>query len=139
MATRYEVKLRAPTVYLALQAFEGTDLRWPLECKLTSTAGTEVAMDVTGATWLLNISDKAGGTVILTGAAVTAWADTGVYVVTAASGYIDLIACAADLAALTVGTTYWYDLKITTPASQDYIPSWTGVLWRGPFDYLVTA
>lgn len=139
MSETINVTVENPTADRPIEVPEACDLRLPLHLQVIDTAGVTQDCSVTDCTWVLNISDAPGGTVKLTGGLVTDWADTGVKVETAASGYIHLIACKADLATLTAGTTYWYDLSVTTPAGHTYLPSWTGTLLRGMFTVLSAA
>lgn len=139
MTETIQVTVESPTATRPIEVPEGCDLRLPLHLQVIDTAGVTQNFSATDCTWTLNISDYPGGTVKLTGGLVTVWADTGVKVETAASGFIHLIAQVSDLATLTAGTTYWYDLTVTTPAGHAYLPSWTGMLLTGSFTVTTAA
>lgn len=110
---------------------DGCDYRDALHLQvLTEDGPPAIDLDCTSATWALTVSNAQGGTALLTGAALSTWADTGVMVEDAATGYVHVVVCAADVSALGPGD-YYYQVTVSLPAGHAYRPSWTQCLLSG--------
>jgi hypothetical protein len=113
---------------------DGCDYRDYVHLQVMPEAGPPaVDCDLTGATWALTVSDEQGDTAaLLTGADIATYADTGVYVEDAATGYAIIIVCAADVTTLGPGD-YYYQVTMSLPAGHAYRPSWTQCVFAGTF------
>lgn len=113
------------------EVVDGCDYRDALHLQvLTESGPPAVDLDCTSATWALTVSDAQGGTALVTGATIATWADSGVMVEDAVTGYVHVVVCAADVATLGPGD-YYYQVAVTLPAGHTYRPSWTQCLLAG--------
>ncbi len=113
------------------EVVDGCDYRDALHLQvLTEDGPPAVDLNCTSATWALTVSNAQGGTALLTGADIATWSDSGVMVEDAATGYVHVVVCAADVATLGPGD-YYYQVAVTLPAGHAYRPSWTQCLLSG--------
>lgn len=115
------------------EVVDGCDYRDAMHLQvLTESGPPAVDLDCTSATWTLVVSDEQGGTALLNKTSTSAWTTSGVYVEDAATGYVYIVVCAADVTTLGPGA-YYYQVTVTLPASHAYQPSWTQCLLAGTF------
>lgn len=118
---------------------DGCDYRDALHLQVLGETGPPaVDLDCTSATWALTVSNAQGGTALVTGADIATWSDSGVMVEDAATGYVHVVVCAADVATLGPGD-YYYQVAVTLPAGHAYRPSWTQCLLSGTFTVKAAA
>ena len=115
------------------EVVDGCDYRDALHLQvLTEDGPPAVDLNCTSATWALTVSNAQGGTALITGATLSTWADSGVMVEDAVTGYVHVVVCAADVSTLGPGD-YYYQVTVALPASHAYRPSWTQCLLAGTF------
>jgi len=100
---------------------------------LKRDTGTAVVVDLTSVTWTLIISDKPGGTAVLSKTTTSDWTASGIHVDTAASGTFTVYILAADTADIGVHAGYYYEVVASFPSGHADFPSMVKTLLAGTF------
>ena len=122
MATTVITTLADPTMSKTLTARTGVDLRQALTVQVYESS-TATALDFTSATWTLKIAEQPGETAVLSKTTTTTWTTSGVKVVDADAGKIAIVLVASDIATLTAGQAYRYQVTAIMPAANADLPS----------------
>lgn len=111
---------------------QGDTWRKKFSLKVETGSGP-TAVDLTNITWSLLVSDRVGGTALLTKTALdTDWTKTGVHVDTAGQGTFTVNVLAADGTTLGVMEGVW-ELVITATAAVTNLESVVRTLMAGKF------
>lgn len=122
--------LANPTMTKALTARTGVDLRQALTVQVYESS-TATALDLTSATWTLKIAENPGDEAVISKTTTTTWTTSGVKVVDADAGQIAIVLVASDIATLTAGQAYRYQVTAIMPAANADLPSMVWAVVEG--------
>jgi hypothetical protein len=122
--------LANPTMTKALTARTGVDLREPLTIQVYES-GTATALDLTSATWTFEVAEEPGDDTTVSKTTTATWTASGVKVVDADAGQIAIVLVATDIATLTAGQSYRYQVTATMPAANADLPSMVWAVVEG--------
>ena len=122
MATTVITTLADPTMSKTLTARTGVDLRQALTVQVCESS-TATALDLTSATWTLKIAENPGDEAVISKTTTATWTASGVKVVDADAGKIAIVLVASDIATLTAGQAYRYQVTAIMPAANADLPS----------------
>jgi len=98
---------------------------------LQRDTGTAAAVSLTSVTWTLIVSDKRGGTALLSKTTTSDWTASGIHVDTAASGTFTVYLLAADVTTIGVRAGAYYEVVATFPSGHTDFPSMVKTLLAG--------
>jgi hypothetical protein len=122
--------LANPTMTKALTARTGVDLRELITVQ-TYESGTATVLDFTSATWTLKVAEEPGETAVLSKTTTSLWTTSGVKVIDADAGQIAIVLVASDIATLTAGQSYRYQVTATMPAANADLPNMVWAVVEG--------
>jgi hypothetical protein len=91
---------------------------------------TAQAVDLTDVVWTVTVATQQGGAELLTAAATTNWAITGIYVEDAAAGQFAVNIAEGDVALLGIGQ-HWYTVHAAFPADHTQLPALARTILQG--------
>lgn len=103
---------------------------------LQRDTGTAAAVSLTSVTWTLIVSDKRGGTALLSKTTTAVWTASGVYIDSAANGQATVYLLAADVTTIGVRSGAYYEVQATFPADHASFPSMVKTLIAGSLTVL---
>lgn len=98
---------------------------------LQRDTGTAAAVSLTDVTWTLIVSDKRGGTALLSKTTTTDWTASGVHIDTAASGQFSVYLIGSDVTTIGVRSGAYYEVVATFPSGHADFPSMVKTLIAG--------
>jgi len=107
-------------------------------CTLQRDTGSAVAVNLTGVTYAMTISDHRGGTAELSLAATEDWTASGVHVDTAASGEFSIYILGSDCTDLETGK-HWWELELTFPSDHAQFPNMVKTIYQGTCEICADA
>ncbi len=130
MGTTVITTLANPTMVKALTARTGVDLRELITVQ-TYESSTATALDFTSATWTFEIAEEPGDAATISKTTTSLWTTSGVKVVDADAGQIAIVLVASDIASLTAGQSYRYQVTASMPAANADLPSMVWAVVEG--------
>jgi hypothetical protein len=97
----------------------------------TYESGTATVLDFTSATWTLKVAEEPGETAVLSKTTTSLWTTSGVKVIDADAGQIAIVLVASDIATLTAGQSYRYQVTATMPAANADLPNMVWAVVEG--------
>jgi hypothetical protein len=98
---------------------------------LQRDTGTAAAVSLTSVTWTLIVSDKRGGTELLSKTTTSDWTASGVHIDTAASGQFSVYLIGSDVTTIGVRSGAYYEVVATFPSGHADFPSMVKTLIAG--------